>query len=71
MGTLVKADCLAPLPRALGDKKEIAQILQKMDELPAGGGAVGAVVGAGLIIFFVLLITDIVGATDVYSFVNN
>lgn len=37
---------------------------------PSGQGAVGVIVGAGLIIFFVLLITDILGETDVYSFTN-
>ena len=32
--------------------------------------AVGAIVGAALIVFLVLLFTDIVGATDVFDFVN-
>jgi hypothetical protein len=41
-----------------------------LDELPAGEGFVGVVVGAALIIFLVLLITDLLGLTDVYPFVN-
>ena len=50
---------------------ELADIARSIDQLPAGGGAVGAVVGAALIIFLVLLITDIVGLTHVYPFVNH
>ena len=49
---------------------EIQQIAGRLDELPAGEGGVGAVVGAILIIFLVLLITDLMGLTDVYPFVN-
>jgi hypothetical protein len=37
-----------------------------MDEMPAGG----SIVGAAVLIFLVLLVTDIVGWTDVYPFVN-
>ncbi len=49
---------------------EIQQIAGRLDELPAGEGGVGAVVGAILIIFLVLLITDLLGLTDVFPFVN-
>ena len=35
-----------------------------------GEGAVGVIVGAALIIFLVLLITDLLGLTDVYPFVK-
>jgi len=51
--------------------EEIQQIAGRLDELPAGEGGVGVVVGAILIIFLVLLITDLMGLTDVYPFVNN
>ena len=54
---------------ALSDD-EIARIAGRLDELPAGQDAVGAVVGAALIIFLVLLVTDIVGLTDVFGFVR-
>ena len=50
--------------------KELQQIAGRLDELPAGEGAVGIVVGAVLIIFLVLLITDLLGLTDVFPFVN-
>lgn len=50
--------------------EEIRQIAGKMDELPAGEGGLGIVVGAILIIFLVLLITDLLGLTDVFPFVK-
>ena len=50
--------------------EEIQQIAGRLHELPAGEGAVGAVVGAIILIFLVLLITDLLGLTDVYPFVN-
>lgn len=46
--------------------EEVRVLNQKMDEMPAGGGVVGAVV----LIFLVLLITDITGLTDVFPFVK-
>ena len=46
--------------------EEVRALNQKMDEMPAGGGVVGVVV----IIFLVLIITDLVGLTDVFPFVN-
>ena len=49
---------------------EIQQIAGRLDELPAGEGGVGAVVGAILIIFLVLLSTDLMGLTDVFPFVQ-
>ena len=49
---------------------EIRQIADKIDQLPAGGSTVGIVVGAILLVFFVLLITDLLGLTDVFPFVR-
>jgi hypothetical protein len=46
--------------------EEVRALNQKMDEMPAGSGVVGALV----LIFVVLLFTDIMGWTDVYPFVN-
>jgi hypothetical protein len=54
---------------ALSDA-ELASIGARLDELPAGRGAVGIVVGAILIVFFVLLFTDLIGATDVFPWVR-
>lgn len=46
---------------------EIAQLNEQMSELPAGaGGALGALVT----IFVVLVITDVIGATDVFPFIH-
>jgi len=50
---------------------EIMQLADKMDQLPSGGSDFGVVVGAVLIIFIVLLITDILGYTHVFSFVRH
>jgi hypothetical protein len=51
---------------------EIMQIADKMDQLPAGGtSAFGVIVTAAVVIFVVLLITDILGFTDVFTFVKH
>jgi hypothetical protein len=44
---------------------EVAQIVSNIDQLPAGG--VG-IIGAILIVFLVLLLTDILGYTKVFPF---
>lgn len=49
---------------------EIQQIAGRLDELPAGEGPIGAIVGAIVLIFLVLLITDLIGLTDVFPFVK-
>ncbi|MGW8313839.1 MAG: PA2779 family protein [Desulfuromonadales bacterium] len=49
---------------------ELSEIARNMDQLPAGG-AIGTIVGAAVLIFLVLLITDILGFTHVFSFVNH
>ena len=46
--------------------EEVRALNQKMDEMPAGSGIVVTVV----VVFLVLLITDMVGWTDVYPFVD-
>ncbi len=50
--------------------EEIQQIAGRLEEMPAGEGGVGAIVGAILIIFLVLLVTDLLGLTDVFPFVK-
>lgn len=49
---------------------EVSRIVGKLDQLPAGGNAVGAIVGAAVLIFLVLLFTDLLGLTDVFPFVK-
>jgi hypothetical protein len=46
--------------------EELAQLNSQIDELPAGSGAIGVLV----FIFVVFVITDAIGATDVFPFVN-
>jgi hypothetical protein len=60
-----KADAQARVA-ALSDE-EAAQLAGKIDSLPAGGDIVGAL----LLIFFVLLVTDILGLTKVYPFTRS
>ena len=48
--------------------QELEKLSARMDKMPAGGGAIGVIVGAALIVFLVLLFTDIMGYTDVFPF---
>jgi len=54
---------------SLTDSEAIA-VADQIEQLPAGGSAIGVIIGAALIIFLVLLVTDILGYTDVFPFVN-
>ncbi|MEN8232564.1 MAG: PA2779 family protein [Thermodesulfobacteriota bacterium] len=51
--------------------QEVSQICKALDQLPAGGDGAGAVVGAILLIFLILLLTDILGFTHVFPFVKH
>lgn len=51
--------------------EEIENIVSEIDNLPAGGDGLGTIVGAALLIFIILLITDILGFTDVFPFVKS
>lgn len=55
--------------RALSDA-QVREIAGQLDELPAGQSAIGAVVGAIVLIFLILLVTDLLGLTDVFPFVR-
>ena len=46
--------------------EEVALLSQKMDDLPAGGD----ILGVAVLVFLVLLFTDIMGYTDVFPFVK-
>lgn len=46
--------------------EEIAQLNQQINELPAGGDVLGVI----LIIFIVFVITDVIGATDIFPFIK-
>jgi hypothetical protein len=49
---------------------EAVRVAEQLEQLPAGSGAVGIIIGAALLVFLVLLVTDILGLTDVFPFVN-
>ena len=46
--------------------REVAQLNQQIDDLPAGGDVLGVL----LVIFIVFVITDIIGATDIFPFIK-
>ncbi len=52
---------------ALSDD-EIQRVAARLDELPAGGAALETALVVGFLAFFILVITDILGFTKVFSF---
>ena len=46
--------------------EEIAQLNEQINELPAGSGALGAI----LLVFVIFVITDVIGATDIFPFIH-
>jgi len=65
----VDADEAAGRVAAMSDS-EIHQVALRMEQLPAGQGVAEALIGAALLIFIVLLVTDLMGVTDVFPFVK-
>ena len=49
---------------------EAVRLASAIESLPAGGSAVGIIVLSILFVFILLLITDILGYTDVFPFVK-
>lgn len=47
---------------------EAAQLASQIESLPAGGDFGGALISAILVVFLVLLLTDILGLTKVFPF---
>jgi hypothetical protein len=52
---------------ALSDD-QARDLAARIDQLPAGGDGVGDVLGVFVLIFVILLITDILGLTKVFPF---
>jgi hypothetical protein len=46
---------------------EVAQLHGRIDELPAGSSSV---LGVALVVFIVFVVTDVIGATDIFPFVH-
>ena len=51
--------------------EEVMQVAGRLDQLPAGQSALGVIVGAAVIVFIVLLITDIAGLTKVFPWTRS
>ena len=49
---------------------EIVSLAGRMESLPAGGSSFGILVGASVVVVIVLLVTDIMGYTDIFRFVK-
>jgi hypothetical protein len=54
---------------ALSDA-EVVSLQEKIDQLPAGTSFIGVVAGILLVLILILLITDLLGFTDVFSFIR-
>lgn len=54
---------------ALADD-QVQVLAANLDALPAAGSTGGDLIFAGLVVFLTLLVTDILGYTDVYPFVK-
>lgn len=50
--------------------REARDLAARIDSLPAGQDALGAILGVALVIFIILLITDLLGLTHVFPFIN-
>jgi hypothetical protein len=66
----VDPDEAAARVAALSDA-QVREIATQLDHLPAGQSAIAAVIGAAVFIFLVLLITDLLGLTHIFPFVNH
>lgn len=62
----VSADWVETRLNSLTDA-ELARIHQEIDSLDAGGSSI---LGVLLIIFIVFVITDVIGATDIFPFIH-
>ena len=47
---------------------EVQYLVEHIENAPAGASTVGTIIGAGLFIFIILLLTDILGLTRVFPF---
>lgn len=50
---------------------EIDQLAGKIDRLPAGGDILGTIALIGVIFFLVLILLELTGFTDVFTFINS
>ena len=57
--------------KGTGSPEEVNRLSTAIDTSPAGGDGVGVVIGGILIVFLVLLVTDILGLTKVFPFTRS
>ena len=50
--------------------QEVAQIADRIDQLPAGGDVISSILIVAGIVALVFFITDLIGWTDIYRVVN-
>ncbi len=50
---------------------EVHKLYSHFKNMPAGGSDFGVIIGALLVVFVVLLVTDILGYTNVFTFVKH
>jgi uncharacterized small protein (DUF1192 family) len=50
--------------------QEIARIDARLNELPAGGSVAGVAITLLVVLVLILVITDLLGLTDVFSFIS-
>ena len=55
---------------ALSDA-EVRRIADRIDTMPAGQDALGTIIGVALIVFIVLLATDLLGYTNIFPFIES
>jgi len=63
----VSADDARARVNALSDD-EVERLAARFDSLPAAGNGFGSVLWIGFLVFVILLVTDILGFTKVFSF---
>jgi hypothetical protein len=49
---------------------EVVRLAERIEQLPSGGDALGIIIGAA-IVFGILVITDIMGLTDIFPWVKS
>ena len=50
---------------------EVDQLARKIDSLPAGGDIIGTIALLGVIFFLVLILLELTGFIDVFTFINS
>ena len=50
---------------------EVDQLARRIDQLPAGGDILGTIALIGVIFFLVLILLELTGFTDVFTFINS